>query len=93
MVPNLARRPPMGGGDRACGAIEQLGIAEFSGLDQEGEEFMMLKYARPSGYCAQTLLHFSSFAVVSILDYGAMCSGMPEEAALTIISHALQSVQ
>ena len=31
-------------------------------------------------------------AVMSLLDYGATCSGMPEEVAIGIISHALQSV-
>ena len=31
--------------------------------------------------------------MLSLLDYGATCSGMPEEVALTIISHALVSVE
>ena len=30
--------------------------------------------------------------VLGLLDYGATCSGMPEHVALSIISHALQSV-
>lgn len=47
-------------------------------LDETEEEgYQLQRYARPPGYCAQTLLHFGELAVVSILDYGA--AGMPDE--------------
>ena len=39
------------------------------------------------------MLHFGKLAVMSLLDYGATCSGMPEEVAIGIISHALRQVE
>ena len=70
------------------------GIATVGPLDAlPDSEFKRQKFARPPGYSAQTLLHFGRLAVMGLLDYGATCSGMPEEVALTIISHALGAVE
>ena len=67
------------------------GHASIQTLDQLPEdEFIRYKYARPPGYCAQTILHMGKLGVMSLLDYGATCSGMPEEVAIGIVSHALQ---
>ena len=66
----------------------------FSRFDELAEEeFKLLRYARPPGYSAQTILHMGRLAVMALLDYGATCSGMPEEVAIGIISHALKCVE
>ena len=56
-------------------------------------EVKLQKYARPPDYCAQTIIHMGHLAVMSLLDYGATCSGMPAEVALTFITHALSCVK
>ena len=51
----------------------------FSRFDELAEEeFQLRRYARPPGYNAQTILHMGRLAVMTLLDYGATCSGMPE---------------
>ena len=66
-------------------------VARVGSLDDLPDgEFVKQKFARPPGYCAQTVLHLGRLAVMSLLDYGATCSGMPEEVAIGIISHALK---
>ena len=94
--------------DRVCAGVSQqrvtLGdlfeealkrdVAKLGSLDElPDSEFTLHKYARPPGYCAQTILHFGKLAVMSLLDYGATCSGMPEEVAIGIISHALRRIE
>ena len=55
------------------------------------EEFKVRAQPRPPGYCAQTVLYFGKLAVTTLLDYGATCNAMPEEAAMSILSHAVQT--
>merc|ERR1712242_419830 len=55
------------------------------------EEFVVQGVPRPPGYCAQTVLHFGRMGVATLLDYGATCTAMPEEVAMSIISHALET--
>jgi hypothetical protein len=70
------------------------GLTNFGALDELDEsEFELRERARPAGYCAQTLLQFGRLGVNALLDYGATCSGMPEEVAVSIIAHALQCVE
>ena len=101
----LARQPKL---DALCSEVEtgksslcnvyekavSAGLAQISGLDSLPEsEYNMQKYARPPGYCTQTILHLGQMAVLSLLHYGATCSGMPEEVALAVITHALEAVE
>ena len=55
------------------------------------EEFVIQGMPRPPGYCAQTVLHFGRMGVTTLLDYGATCNAMPEEVAMSIITHALKA--
>ena len=55
------------------------------------EEFVVQGVPRPPGYCAQTVLHFGRMGVTTLLDYGATCNAMPEEVAMSIITHALKT--
>ena len=55
------------------------------------EEFVVQGVPRPPGYCAQTVLHFGRMGVTTLLDYGATCNAMPEEAAMSIITNALKT--
>ena len=59
--------------------------------DLSDDEFKLQTAARPPGYCAQTVLHFGRLGVTTLLDYGATCNAMPEEVALSIMSHAVDS--
>ena len=66
----------------------------FSRFDELAEdEFKLQRYARPPGYSAQTILHMGRLAVMALLDYGATCSGMPEEVAIGVTSLALNCVE
>ena len=53
------------------------------------EEFKVQAVPRPPGYGAQTVLHFGKMGVTTLLDYGATCNAMPEEVAMSILTHAL----
>ncbi len=57
----------------------------LSSLDElDDDEFIIKDTGRPSGHSAQTLLYFGGFGISAILDYGATCSGIPEEVAVSI---------
>ena len=70
-------------------AVKKGLIVASSLADFAPEEFVEQAAPRPPGYCAQTVLHFGRLGVATLLDYGATCNAMPEEVAMTIISHAL----
>ena len=71
-------------------------VCQFPNLEtverDYAEDITHHRVARPPGYCAETLLHFGGLGVVTILDYGATCSGMPEEIAMAILDHAQMQV-
>ena len=70
------------------------GAAYASSLDEiPEEEFKIQAVPRPPGYCAQTVLHFGKMGITTLLDYGATCNAMPEEVAMSIISHAVSSYE
>lgn len=50
----------------------------------EEEELFIQECARSSGYCAQILQPVDGLGVLPNLDFGATCSGMPEEVELPI---------
>ena len=57
--------------------------------DLQESKYTSVERGRPPGYCAQTTLHVGNLNLVALLDYGATCSGLPEELALAIIAHAV----
>ena len=81
-------------GDLFSKAVENGAVTHAESLDDYPEDcFTQRDRAKPSGYAAQTVVHFGGICMPALLDSCATCSIIPEEVLCLMLEHVRSKLE